>query len=124
MVGFMLKRIEDVLDLNGLIYSSSGNSISIKLGGFASKVQITHEPVVNKYMLSSSEGLLMVSTFLLLLSVILLLVSVNNIMGTVAVVLLAASCILNLFIAVITQVKLLDLKTQLREQGIYLSPRT
>ena len=120
----MLQRIEDILDLNGLVYSSSGHSISIKLGGIASQVKITYVPEVNKYMLSSSEGLYMISTFLLLLSVSFILLSTVNIMGTIAIGFMAVGIIMNLFTAVITQVKLLDIKAQLRDEGIYLSPRS
>lgn len=117
----MLERIEQVLILNELSYTSSTNIVDIKLGGLASNITIHYNQSTNSYECNSRETFSAFNALFFFMLTIHFLWNIDNEPSNLLVAsgffFCSASHALSL---IITQIKLLDLKAQLREVGIYL----
>ncbi len=117
----MLERIEKVLDLNGIVYESGETRMYIKLGGLCSQVKVHYDYATNTYKVSCGELRLFIS------SIVFFCLAFNSLyqrdaqwwMGYSAG-LMFAIAIGNLFAAISTNIQLLDLRAQLRQEGVFL----
>ncbi|QIA65091.1 hypothetical protein GT360_16140 [Vibrio astriarenae] len=118
----ILKRIEQVLDLNSLSYEAGINVIYIKLGGGANNVKIQYQHSDNTF--RTSHGFwnqVMVSLF----TISAFMIISHAIPGwnySWLILILAVNFLSAMVIQIITEIRLLDLRAQLREVGIYLTP--
>ncbi len=117
----MIKRIEKVLDLNDIVYESGETKMYIKLGGLFSKVKISYDYATNNYKVNCSEMSLFLSsmTFFCLAFNTLHQPSSGLWSGYIAGLMFAVA-IGNLFTIISTYIQMLDLRSQLRQEGIYL----
>ncbi|MBW3695031.1 hypothetical protein EK599_04970 [Vibrio sp. T187] len=117
----MLERIENVLSVNELEYKASGNIVDITLGGCAAKITITYDQYTNSYQCNTREKLLSFHTTLFFLLGMQSLWYANgalwDLIMPMSFFFTSAFSALSL---IITQIKMLDLKAQLREVGVYL----
>lgn len=117
----MLERIEKILDLNDIAYESGETRMYIKLGRFCSKVKISYDYATNNYRVNCSELSLFLS------SIVFFCMAFNTLhqpdsdlwSGYFAG-LMFAIAIGNLFFIISTHIQLLDLRAQLRQEGVYL----
>ncbi|TOF04449.1 hypothetical protein CGJ29_24115 [Vibrio parahaemolyticus] len=117
----MLERIEKVLDLNDIAYKSSESAMYIKLGGLSSKVQIKYDYANNTYKFSCGELRMFISSVIFFcLAFNMLSQGVLGLWNGYAAGLMFAVAIGNLFSVMSTNVQMLDLRVQLRQEGVYL----
>lgn len=117
----MLERIEKILDLNNIVYESDETKMYIKLGGLCSKIKIRYDYATNNYKVNCSEiGLFLSSIILFCLAFNTLYQPTLELWSGYLAGLIFALAIGNLFFIVLTHIQLLDLRAQLREEGIYL----
>ncbi|EOV4650947.1 hypothetical protein ACONRW_004528 [Vibrio parahaemolyticus] len=117
----MLERIEKVLDLNGIVYESGKSRMYIKLGGLCSQIKVHYDYATNTYKVSCGELRLFIS------SIVFFCLAFNSLyqpdaqwwMGYSAGLMFAVA-IGNLFAAISTNIQLLDLRAQLRQEGVFL----
>ncbi|MGR5069414.1 MULTISPECIES: hypothetical protein [Vibrio] len=117
----MLERIEKVLDLNDIAYESGETRMYIKLGGLCSQIKIHYDYATNTYKVSCGELRLFIS------SIVFFCLAFNNLhqpdmqlwvgYGSG---LMFATAIGNLFSIISTNIQLLDLRAQLRQEGVFL----
>lgn len=116
----MLDLVEETLKLNRIEHSRIGDIINLKFGGLSSKIRIKYNASDNSCALESGETTLAISSCLVILGALLILISPSGILGLISVCLLVSGALINVLILLVTQIKLLDLKSQLRCSGIYL----
>ncbi|MEJ2763717.1 hypothetical protein VV869_07005 [Photobacterium sp. MCCC 1A19761] len=116
----MLQDIEDTLRNNRLKYDRSDNTIRFKFSSLSTKINIDWNEASNSCTLNCGETKLALSSFLVFFSAFLILPSSYGILGYMSAGLLISGGVINLCTLVLTQIKLLDLKAQLRANGIYL----
>ncbi|WP_025523815.1 hypothetical protein [Vibrio parahaemolyticus] len=117
----MLERIEKVLDLNGIAYKSSESAIYIKLGGLSSRAQIKYDYANNTYKFSCGELRMFISSVIFFcLAFNMLSQGAFGLWNGYAAGLMFAVAIGNLFSVILTNVQMLDLRAQLRQEGVYL----
>lgn len=117
----MLERIEKVLDINDINYDSAESTIYIKFGGLSSRVKIMYDYASNTYKFSCGEMRMFIS------SIIFFCMAFNTISQTnlglwngYAAGLMFAVAIGNLFSVISTNIQMLDLRAQLRREGVFL----
>ncbi|MBY7860060.1 hypothetical protein KW419_17660 [Vibrio fluvialis] len=117
----MLERIERVLDLNDIAYESGETRMYIKLGGLCSQVKVHYDYATNTYKVNCGELRSFIS------SIVFFCMAFNSLyqpdtqwwMGYGAG-LMFAIAIGNLFSVISSNIQLLDLRAQLRQEGIFL----
>ncbi|MGR5413215.1 hypothetical protein ACPV5T_10495 [Vibrio astriarenae] len=120
----ILKRIEQVLELNSLAYEIGGNVIYCKLGGGANEIKIRYQASDNTFRLNYgfwNQVVVFFCTATAFMTLNLILPDWNS---HWLVLLLMITGINTLVVLVITEIRLLDLKIQLREVGVYLTPES
>ncbi|ROV60331.1 hypothetical protein EGH82_09860 [Vibrio ponticus] len=117
----MLDRIKKVLDLNNIAYESGESRMYIKLGGLSSKVKVTYDYATNTYKFSCGELLLSIQSMGLFCLAFNGLNELDSAMWPgYASGLMFALAIGNLFTLISTKIQMLDIRAQLRQEGIYL----
>lgn len=116
----MLDRVEETLKMNRIEHTRNGHSIQLKFGGLSSKIRIRYNPNGDYCSLETRETALAISSCLITLGASLILISNSGFLGMISVCLLVFAALSNALILLVTQIKLLDLKSQLRSSGIYL----
>ncbi|MCS0174272.1 hypothetical protein [Vibrio alginolyticus] len=117
----MLERIEKVLDLNDIAYESSESTMYIKLGGLSSRAQIKYDYANNTYKFSCGKIRMFVSSVIFFcLAFNMLSQGALGLWNGYAAGLMFAVAIGNLFSVISTNVQMLDLRAQLRQEGVYL----
>ncbi|KGY09864.1 hypothetical protein NM06_02805 [Vibrio sinaloensis] len=116
----MLDRVEETLKMNRIEHNRSGYSIQFKFGGLSSRIRIQYNPNDDFCSLESGETALAISSCLIFLGASLVLISNSGFLGLISACLLVSAALSNALILLVTQIKLLDLKSQLRSSGIYL----
>ncbi len=121
----MLERIEKILDLNDIAYESGESTMYVKLGGLSSKVKIRYDYADNTYKLSCGELRMFISSIIFFCLAFNTLIQANlGLWNGYAAGLMFAVAIGNLFSVIITNIQMLDLRAQLRQEGVYLKPGT
>ncbi len=117
----MLERIEKVLDLNDIAYESSESTMYIKLGGLSSRVKNKYDYANNSYKVSCGELRMFISSLIFFcLAFNMLSQGALGLWNGYAAGLMFAVAIGNLFSVVSTNVQMLDLRAQFRQEGVYL----
>ncbi|ANQ23141.1 hypothetical protein BA893_09685 [Vibrio natriegens] len=117
----MLERIEKILDLNDIAYESSESAMYIKLGGLSSRAQIKYDYANNTYKFSCGERRMFVSSVIFFCLAFNMLYQGNlGLWNGYAAGLMFSVAIGNLFSVISTNVQMLDLRAQFRQEGVYL----
>ncbi|EMC0407039.1 hypothetical protein VBP81_001025 [Vibrio fluvialis] len=121
----MLERIEKILDLNDIAYESGESTMYVKLGGLSSKVKIRYDYADNTYKLSCGELRMFISSIIFFCLAFNTLIQANlGLWNGYAAGLMFAVAIGNLFSVIVTNIQMLDLRAQLRQEGVYMKPGT
>ena len=117
----MLARIEKVLDLNDIAYKSGESTVYIKLGGLSSRVKIMYDYTNNTYKFSCGELRMFISSIIFFCLAFNTLSQANlGLWNGYAAGLMFAVAIGNLFSVISTNIQMLDLRAQFRQEGVYL----
>ncbi|MEF1310484.1 hypothetical protein QTO01_10290 [Vibrio mytili] len=121
----MLERIEKILALNDIAYESSESTMYVKLGGLSSRVKIKYDYADNSYKFSCGELRMFISSIIFFCMAFNTLSQVNlGLWNGYAAGLMFAIAIGNLFSVIATNIQMLDLRAQLRQEGVYLKSGT
>ncbi|EHZ7344922.1 TPA: hypothetical protein ACGUW9_004461 [Vibrio vulnificus] len=121
----MLERIEKILVLNDIAYESGESTMYVKLGGLSSKVKIRYDYADNTYKLSCGELRMFISSIIFFCLAFNTLIQGNlGLWNGYAAGLMFAVAIGNLFSVIVTNIQMLDLRAQLRQEGVHLKPGT
>ncbi|EIA1497044.1 MULTISPECIES: hypothetical protein [Vibrio] len=117
----MLERIEKVLNLNDIAYESGETRMYIKFGGLCSQVKIHYDYATNTYKVSCGELRQLISSIVFFCMAFNMLNLPDPQFWTgYGAGLMFAIAIGNLFSVISANIQLLDLRAQLREEGIFL----
>ncbi|WP_394242222.1 hypothetical protein [Vibrio astriarenae] len=118
----ILTRIEQVLELNSLSYEAGINVIYIKLGGGASEVKIQYQQFDNTFRVSHGFWSQVMVVIFTIGSFMVVSHAIPDWNYAWLIMLLAVNILSALVMQIITEIRLLDLRAQLREVGVYLTP--
>lgn len=117
----MLEKVESVMEMNGLEYARITYSLAVKFSYGIGRVKIRYDPVTNTYLYNCGEKWIWVTCFIMLgFSFDMMLNSSDYIFSGYLAGMMFASAMLSFFQQVLLHIQMLDIKTQLRAEGIYL----
>ncbi|MCF7362063.1 MULTISPECIES: hypothetical protein [Vibrio] len=117
----MLEKVESVMEMNGLEYARSTYSLTAKFSYGIGSVKIRYDPATNTYLYSGCEKVIWVGCFILFcVSFNMMLHPSDYILAGYLAGMMFASAMLSFFQQVLLHIQMLDIKAQLRGEGIYL----
>ncbi|ASI90812.1 hypothetical protein [Vibrio mediterranei] len=117
----MLERIEKVLELNDISYESGKTRMYIKLGGLSSQVKISYDYATNTYKVNCGElRHYLISLFFFCQAVNMFYQPNLEVWAGYAAGLMLGIAFGNLLSVISANIQLLDLRAQLREEGVFL----
>ena len=117
----MLEKVESVMEMNGLEYARSTYSLTVKFGYRIGRVKIRYDPATNTYLYNCGEKWIWMTCFIVFgFSFNMMLNPSDYILTGYLAGMMFASAMLSFFQQVLLHIQMLDIKAQLRAEGIYL----